>query len=85
MLKQQRKEARTGFYYFLKEQRDKLAADHPQLKQIEVIAFLQAKWTALSHEEKLAFEMTDTQPKVTLNLDKQGDCLKVPKQQKEVP
>lgn len=29
----------------------------PHLKQIEVIAFLQAKWSALGDEEKLSYEM----------------------------
>jgi len=32
----------------------------PHLKQIEVIAFLQAKWSALGAEEKLSYEMQGT-------------------------
>ena len=29
----------------------------PYMKEIEVIAFLQAKWMSLSAEDKLAYEM----------------------------
>ena len=56
ILKKQR-EAHTGFYYFMKEQKQRIHNEAPYMKEIEVIAFLQAKWTALSAEDKLSFEM----------------------------
>jgi len=39
------------------EQKPKIHLSAPYMKEIEVIAFLQAKWTSLSAEEKLAYEM----------------------------
>ena len=41
----------------MREQKQKIHNDAPFMKEIEVIAFLQAKWTALSAEDKLSYEM----------------------------
>lgn len=49
--------SKTGFYYFLKDQSERVHQIAPQMRQLEVIAFLQSKWTTLSAEDKLTYEM----------------------------
>ncbi|TNV81461.1 hypothetical protein FGO68_gene8954 [Halteria grandinella] len=57
VLEEKQAKTRTGFYYFLKEHRYTVQSIAPQMRQMEVIAYLQAKWQTLSVEDRLAYEM----------------------------
>ncbi len=59
----------------MKEHKDRLSLSAPYMKQIELVAFLQAKWTALSAEEKLSYEMmcSDDELKHSKRVEKQSE------------
>ncbi|CDW90788.1 UNKNOWN [Stylonychia lemnae] len=70
-----KREARNGFYYFLKEQSPKISQAMPQMKQIEIIAYLHSKWQSLNEEQKLTYEMLSNEhEKVLENATKKTRC-----------
>ena len=47
----------SGFYRFLRQHRDVVVTLNPSLNELEVIAFLQAKWESLT--DKSSYELVE--------------------------
>eukprot|EP00347_Sterkiella_histriomuscorum_P010145 403377429 len=74
-----RKEARSGFYYFLKEQKPIIQTLQPNMKYLEIIAYLQTKWTSLNEEAKLTYEMMASDHERQLDQDQKKRLGLIPK------
>ncbi len=63
----------TPFYNFMKENRDFVISLDPSMTELEVVAFLQAKWQSMSLLGKEAFTSPDQRQKFDPRLSQTSD------------